>query len=99
MKHEPFVILSAEKSDLTPEANLARTTALYRQLEARDLAFKPVKGMYKGQRENPFVVLAIDGTNEFDQVLSLAKRYGQESILYSDADRFTTLHFLSSDPG
>ena len=91
--YSPFVIVSAELSHLSAEENDQRSEALEAMLEAKHLSYKPVLGCYKGKRENSFLVLAA-GRYVFSEVMSLARAYGQESILYVDSDRAATLYFL-----
>ena len=97
----PFLILSAERADLDPEVNAERTSNLRAQLAARDLAYTEVTGSYKGHTEASFLVLleSGDGGYPFDLLLSLARRYGQESVLSVDANRRATLHTLASGIG
>lgn len=94
----PFTILSASRSELTPELNAERSAMLERQLAARDLSFKRVEGSYKGTRETSFLVLTPDDNAE-SAVTRLARRYGQESVLHVDANRYAVLLFLTPDMG
>lgn len=94
----PFTILSASRSELTAELNAERSDLLERQLAARDLSFKRVEGSYKGEREISFLVLTPDDRAE-SLVLRLARRYGQESVLHVDANRYAALLFLHPDVG
>ena len=97
----PFLILSAERADLDPEVNAERTRQLFAQLAARRFAYVKVTGSYKGRTEASFLVLLDggDGGYPFDLLLSLARRYGQESVLSVDANRRATLHTLASGIG
>lgn len=92
-----FTILSAELSIYTPEVNATRTEQLRGQLEARDLDFAASSGAYNGTTEANFIVLSDDGSREFELVLSLARRYGQQSVLHVDANRGATLVYTHTD--
>lgn len=94
----PFIILSASRAELTPELNSERSELLARQLAARDLSFKRVDGVYKGSREISFLVLTPDD-NAQAACYRLARRYGQESVLSVDANRYAALVFLTPDMG
>jgi hypothetical protein len=86
-----FVIFSAERSDRSPELNAIYTAQLSEQLAWRGLYHYRVIGSYKGAQENSFVVYA-----EPDDILTLAKRYGQESVLAVDSARLATLIYVDS---
>lgn len=92
-----FTILSAELSIYTGEVNATRTEQLRGQLEARDLDFVSAWGAYDGTNESNFIVLSDDGSREFELVLSLARRYGQQSVLHVDANRGATLVYVNTD--
>ncbi len=89
----PFVVVSVDKTDLSPEINLSRQHTFERQLYARDLSFKRVEGVYKGAREIAYVV-PLDHEGDEDKVLVLAQRYGQESVLQVDFNRYAMLLYL-----
>lgn len=93
-QQEPFIILSAERPEYTVDGNAARSAALARQLAARDLDFMRVVGSYNGQQEQSFLVLAAEDSPEEALVRSLARRYGQESVLSVCGSRIATLHYL-----
>lgn len=96
ISHTPFVIFSAELASWSPAVNASRTEFLKRQLEARGLDFAPVLGSYKGVKEHSFIVLAPESSSAFDQCVSIARHWGQESILSVDANRHATLVYLSA---
>lgn len=91
----PFIVMSAELAELTKEENERRALALIGWLTRRGHSFKPVEGCYKGNREAAFVVLVPDEERE-RQIMSLARAYGQESVLYVDANRKAYLRLLES---
>lgn len=88
------MILSAEQAGLSADANAERTAMLARQLDARDLDFMPVTGSYKGAQEKAFLVLAAEDSPQWSCVMSLARRYWQESVLSVCGSRLATLHYL-----
>lgn len=85
----PFVLLSAERPNWSDEVNKGRTEFLRHQLIARKAEFLRVDGNYKGRAEASFLVLTPNGTDDaqFTNAVQLARRYGQESILYVASDR------------
>lgn len=94
----PFVIFSVDKADLSPEVNRERQNFVERQLAARNLPFKKVQGVYKGVRETAYKV-SLYGQGVEDWILLLARRYGQESVLQVDFNRFAMLLFLHQGNG
>jgi len=101
----PFSILSACRPEYSGEANEHRTAALALQLRARDLDFAPVSGYWRGAAESAFLVLCperpavwpSDDGRALALVRLLADRYGQDAILYVDANRAARL--LLRGPG
>lgn len=94
-QQESFIILSAERTEYGADVNRERSDMLARQLQARDLDFAPVTGCYKGAQERAFLVLAGEDSPDWYAVLSLARRYGQESILSVCGSRLASLHYLA----
>jgi hypothetical protein len=97
----PFVVFSAEKAGFSADVNAWRTQSAEFQL--RNMAGKPdfifVEGKYKNSCETSFLVLLPQGdaTYAFHQLLRLASRWGQESVLYVDANRQATLVYLGTN--
>lgn len=93
----PVVILSPEKNDTT-ENNQIRHLNLQAFLKQQYFSFKTVKGMYKGKVENSYVI-----TLKNEECLSMIKAalfnypFGQESILYVDANRAAKLIYHSGE--
>lgn len=85
----PFVLLSAERPEWSTDINAGRTEFLRHQLIARNAEFISVDGKYKGHTEKAFLILAPEGTDDvqFANAVQLARRYGQESIMFVAADR------------
>lgn len=96
--HTPFVVISSDRYNLTPELNEARRDTFVHQLAQRGLSFKQVQGVYKGNAEVSFIVL-IDNTADEHNALRLARHYGQESALYVDANRAVSLLVLRAEVG
>lgn len=97
---EKVVILSAELAGHVD--NAARTERLRRMLTGLHFSngcfanFKAAKGYYKGNYEDNFIVLLKD--SEWETELEMLKdfafeNFGQEAILFSDANRHTELIF------
>lgn len=94
----PFLVLSADRIEYDESLNALRRDTFEHQLRARELDFKRVDGSYKGTREVSYVVL-IPTTGAEADAIRLARRYGQESVLYVDANRFATLITLYPGQG
>ena len=100
MDHKvPFALFSGSLADKSAAENLGRTEFLGRELTAAGIEWTPVLGAYKGVKEQSFLALLPQGddSHDFDAVLRLAKTYGQESILYVDAQRLASLHYMADD--
>lgn len=86
-----IIILSAERVGHTAYENMQRTDMLRSMLLDCGFAFNSIKGFYKGVEEKSFVVIVKDAA-DFETVKDFAfKTFQQESILHSDANRFTKL--------
>lgn len=94
----PFMIMSADRAEYGADINAERRKLLVRQFEARGLSFKEVEGSYNGTKETSYVI-PVHSSGDESLVLTLARRYGQESVLSVDANRFATLLYLHSDMG
>lgn len=88
-----FVLLSAFRSEFAEDLNIARHAQLLTQLLARDFGAKTVTGAYKGVSELSLCVPITGGEDgdDFAELLSLARRYGQESILHVSSQRHAAL--------
>jgi hypothetical protein len=92
----PFAILSAERPEYTSEVNQWRSRSLESQLASRDMDQRQLQGVYKGTNERSFLVLLPGGETGYHYATGLpqlARRWGQESWLYVDANRFASLHY------
>lgn len=97
----PFVVISAERVEYDPPVNEWRTASLEHQLQARDLHYAPVDGVYQGKHERSFIVFLPPDHAAYTLTMlrQLGKRWGQESILHVDANRGAELLYLDGrDP-
>lgn len=86
-----IVILSAFTSGLPYADNCKNHIRLKRMLTDCKLPFKTVKGFYKGDSETSLVV-TIKTLEDLRTVESFAfKNFYQDSILYSDSDRNSSI--------
>jgi hypothetical protein len=88
----PFVILSAEMAGCADYHNRERTDSLQDVLMNNGMHFRIVGGSYGGREEVSFIVVLRDA-EDLDRVCSLAKYWGQESVLHVDATRHAELIF------
>jgi hypothetical protein len=72
-----YAILSAEKSHLLPEQNVARSKELSDELTRRGYGAIPASGSYGGAREGSFIVPKLPE----DVAVELGKRFEQESVI------------------
>jgi len=92
-----FGIVTAYKSKNSKTINKSKTSKLVRDFGKRGLSYKPLTGWFqeeggKGiQLENSFIVWDID----FKYLLSLAKRYDQESVIFKEKNGLLGLYSLS----
>lgn len=94
----PFMVVSVDKAENSAALNEERQQLFELQLNARSLPFKKVIGVYNGDRETSYIVLNAN-EGDSDKILPLARRYGQESVLSVDFNRFATLLFLHPGNG
>lgn len=89
---KPIFIISGEMLGETEEQNRKNTIRLRLKLDAKGVGYKQAVGMYDGTKEVSFIVSMPENEgHEFMQNLIID--FAQESYLYSDSRRFTTLHF------
>lgn len=93
IRQTPFVILSAERSCYAEDVNQHRTDQLAVQIIARDHDSAPVLGCYENACERSFLLLCEHGEDDaaYSDALRLARRYGQDAVLYVDANRHAVL--------
>lgn len=91
-----FVLLSAQLAMYPAEINNERANNLEATLKWRGMDHAPTLGSYKGTPERSCMVMAEEGSYEFDACISLARRYGQESILFVDGGRNAVLIMIET---
>lgn len=91
----PFVVFSAERADMSEMANRDRTALLAGALTRFGIDWQRVEGSYNGKRETSFLVFTYEGSPFADRIEELARKYGQEFILYVDAQRLAYLLMLN----
>lgn len=82
----PVIIFSVEKKEIPAEVNYSNSSAVKEQLEEQGVRFKQVLGNCDGHQETSFVVLDSPKTKQL--VLSLAKKYNQDTVLFLDSSRY-----------
>lgn len=92
---EPLAFISAERSELSAEENLVRTSELRAKLHENNMKFKQVTGHWKGVSEITFAIHC-PTTEALNNIGKLASEYQQDAMLYRDAD---TNAFLIVDDG
>ena len=94
--YSPFIILSAEHPVTLAEVNEDNSTLLERRLlkfrEATGSLFYRVDGEYRGVREKSFLV----HTTDAESIRSLAKEFGQESILVRNSHNDCHLLYVNT---
>ena len=87
------VILSAESNKNSFEGNRQRTETLRGCLQDCNFTFKGGTGVYKGNKEDCFVVI-VKNESDIQTLKDFAfKNFDQESILYQDANQEAYLHY------
>lgn len=91
----PFAIFSAQLAGLDPAVNAGRNDFLRRELQHTGLDFQAVLGSYKGVEEQSFLVLLPHGDfgSDFVVVERLSRKWEQESFLFVDGQRQSSLHY------
>lgn len=88
---QQVVILSGELSSLSSTENTRRTTLLNDMIAELKLPFKKATGVYKGSKENSFVVIVNDQADINTLANFAFKSFGQESILHQDSNQLARL--------
>lgn len=88
---QQVVILSAELNRQDSFTNDRRTTLLNDMIAELRLPFKKAVGVYKGSKENSFVVV-VNEQADIDTLANFAfKSFGQKSILHQDSNQLARL--------
>lgn len=92
------LFLSAHRPEFTSHANNLRNEALKQDLENLYLRqVQDVKGCYKGIVEDSFAVIIGNSKASVGDVLELAKKYDQESILLETMTEDCYLIYMNGD--
>jgi hypothetical protein len=92
MLQQQIIILSAvtSKGDRTQDLAIDLFTLGY--------SYEVAKGHYKGESETSFIIKVPFGNEPNHSMFQfIADKYKQECYLYSDANRFTTLHYRNRE--
>lgn len=95
---KPFLVVSCDLAANHPDINALRRELFEEQMSARGLFYQRALGSYEGTTEVAYIVLNAN-EGDADKLLPLARRYGQESVLSVDFNRFATLLFLNPGNG
>lgn len=92
----PFVILSAERVENTPEDNAFDTGLMRAYLNRAGLTYDTCQGQYAGTKEVSFRVCLTEGNDavighELDVVCKLARGFRQECVLAVRDDGYAAL--------
>lgn len=91
MNCKPITIITAELPHLDFDSNYSRTTELRNAMLNLGLSFVGVIEVKDGSKFQSFVIT--NGTTK--EILELATKFGQESVLFSDNQRLTTELFTN----
>lgn len=99
LERNSFVILSAELNSCTPESNDRCTRAMAYWLRDNGYCYKQVTGVYKGTKENSFVI-PVECQADINTLADLASNvFLQESILLvTGLTKEATLLFANASP-
>jgi len=89
---QPAYIISASHVEDSQKQNDEATSLLELGLTRHKIPHKPVRGHYLGADEDSFLCVPRNDDDE-RLLLSFARIYCQESVLYLDEDRNATLFF------
>jgi len=95
VKHKPFIIFSVYQSDCDISTNCINTHDIAGKLAQLHIPFKIVRGQYKQREEDSFYCQFRNDSDKAD-ILSIAKKFNQESILFVDERRRATLYYLKN---
>lgn len=86
-KDKDFGIISAFKSELSPEVNKEKQSELKKDVKALGYGYKEIKGVYRyedGSLVDEYALFIPQVKKE--DILTLGKKYQQESVLYADRE-------------
>ncbi len=89
---QPYAMISAERSDATPQENARNTQMLGQYLQANGLRSAPVQGSYQGVPEHSYAVQT-PSVEAQGYVNKLGQVFKQDSVMHVDANQNATLHY------
>lgn len=92
----PFVILTSDLASDSETLNARKRQLLERQLDHRGLKWRKVHGAYEGVPETSYLVPVPDTRTEHE-VLVLAWRYSQKTVLRVSNNNLASLYYLAGD--
>lgn len=93
-----ITIFSVDQKELTDHENYANFEETRQLLESKQIPFKVIEGCYKYEdgticKENSFMVVDDNNESIVRLISSIATRYNQESVLWSDSNRDCLLYY------
>lgn len=85
-------VLSAQRSNLSPQENEARHKALKQDLKKMGYGYKEAEGHWEGGKEKSIIVMAKKtggqaGNTLFSQMKKLGRKYGQDSVFHHNGQK------------
>lgn len=98
-----FAILSADRSERTPEENKAKTEELKKDIKSKGYWYTELKGGYVEIGENGKRV-PVDGEDSFivpnmtkEEAMELGKKYDQDTVMFKDAKAHTLQYIITNE--
>lgn len=98
-----FAILSADRSERTPEENKAKTNELKKDIKSMGYWYTELKGGYVEIGENGKRV-PVDGEDSFivpnmtkEEAMELGKKYDQDTVMFKDAKAHTLQYIITNE--
>lgn len=98
-----FAILSADRSERTPEENKAKTDELKKDIKSMGYWYTELKGGYVEIGENGKRV-PVDGEDSFivpnmtkEEAMELGKKYDQDTVMFKDAKAHTLQYIITNE--
>lgn len=98
-----FAILSADRSERTPEENKAKSEELKKDIKSMGYWYTELKGGYVEIGENGKRV-PVDGEDSFivpnmtkEEAMELGKKYDQDTVMFKDAKAHTLQYIITNE--
>ena len=98
-----FAILSADRSERTPDENKAKTDELKKDIKSMGYWYTELKGGYVEIGENGKRV-PVDGEDSFivpnmtkEEAMELGKKYDQDTVMFKDAKAHTLQYIITNE--